>query len=197
MHCEICNWGKGRYLHHHHIIPLSELGEDCKENIIMLCPNCHAEAHKIGIEIFNAQHHLIGKKIDALKLKAMQTYIKIFLEHCFPSEENPKLTSLTNVEQTIADYLSLRFKFTHIEAMSLHLGVTPKNLMSSLTDTTMEDINNGKIPKNKLDSVAVFEETEKFKRNADKILKELLEKNENYKIVHRMFENLNKSKHIT
>lgn len=49
-----CQWCKRRgfemtngdlYLETHHIIPLSEKGEDREENIVVLCPNHHREAH--------------------------------------------------------------------------------------------------------------------------------------------------------
>lgn len=33
------------YLEVHHIVPLAENGEDCVENAIALCPNCHRKAH--------------------------------------------------------------------------------------------------------------------------------------------------------
>ncbi|MDB0030127.1 HNH endonuclease [Opitutales bacterium] len=33
------------YLEVHHIIPLSENGEDAVDNAMALCPNCHREAH--------------------------------------------------------------------------------------------------------------------------------------------------------
>lgn len=35
----------GYYLEVHHIIPLSENGEDSVENAIALCPNCHRQEH--------------------------------------------------------------------------------------------------------------------------------------------------------
>ena len=33
------------YLEVHHVIPLSEGGEDTVKNVIALCPNCHREKH--------------------------------------------------------------------------------------------------------------------------------------------------------
>lgn len=33
------------YLEVHHIIPLAENGDDTLENVIVLCPNCHRQAH--------------------------------------------------------------------------------------------------------------------------------------------------------
>jgi 5-methylcytosine-specific restriction endonuclease McrA len=33
------------YLEVHHIIPLSENGEDSVDNAIALCPNCHRQEH--------------------------------------------------------------------------------------------------------------------------------------------------------
>lgn len=58
--CKICGWGLGK-THRHHIIPLSEEGEDCEENIIEICPNHHAEA-TFDYEMFNKEFGLTGKK---------------------------------------------------------------------------------------------------------------------------------------
>lgn len=49
--CEFCNesgfvMGNGNiYLESHHIVPLSEDGEDDAKNVIALCPNHHRQAH--------------------------------------------------------------------------------------------------------------------------------------------------------
>jgi 5-methylcytosine-specific restriction protein A len=49
--CEYCSTegfitnGGANYLETHHIIPLSEEGEDIEENVIALCPNDHRRAH--------------------------------------------------------------------------------------------------------------------------------------------------------
>ncbi|WP_444936244.1 HNH endonuclease [Microbulbifer sp. JMSA004] len=50
-YCEFCGaegfktLAGARYLETHHIVPLSELGEDSARNVIALCPNHHRQAH--------------------------------------------------------------------------------------------------------------------------------------------------------
>lgn len=50
--CEQCNKAAPfkhpdgtKYLETHHVVPLSDGGEDTVENSIALCPNCHREVH--------------------------------------------------------------------------------------------------------------------------------------------------------
>ncbi|WP_198402997.1 HNH endonuclease [Pseudoalteromonas sp. 1_2015MBL_MicDiv] len=57
--CQVCGFdfekvygdlGKG-YIHVHHIVPLSEIGKEYEvnpeEDLVPLCPNCHAMVHRI------------------------------------------------------------------------------------------------------------------------------------------------------
>lgn len=50
--CEACGWSLGpdawEALHAHHVVPLSCGGSDGFDNIIALCPNHHAVAHRLG-----------------------------------------------------------------------------------------------------------------------------------------------------
>lgn len=48
--CEICAWRPPDYkmLHAHHIVPLSCGGTDATKNTIVLCPNHHGIAHRVG-----------------------------------------------------------------------------------------------------------------------------------------------------
>ncbi len=54
------------YLEVHHIVPLSEGGGDCLENVAALCPNCHRELHhgmnrlqkRIDIQNYIGTHHV-------------------------------------------------------------------------------------------------------------------------------------------
>lgn len=71
--CEYCG-NKGfltnddkYYLETHHIIPLSENGNDDEKNVIALCPNHHRIAH-YGMGKFNLQNEL-KEKINSLYLK--------------------------------------------------------------------------------------------------------------------------------
>lgn len=56
--CEVCRWrppkalraspaAKG-LLHAHHVVPVSCGGPDDHENLILVCPTCHAVAHAMG-----------------------------------------------------------------------------------------------------------------------------------------------------
>lgn len=56
-YCQLCdskapfkNRDGEDYLESHHIIPLSQGGEDSIENVIALCPNCHRKMHVLGLE---------------------------------------------------------------------------------------------------------------------------------------------------
>lgn len=50
--CEVCGWSLGadawEALHAHHVVPLSCGGADSYDNLIALCPNHHAIAHRTG-----------------------------------------------------------------------------------------------------------------------------------------------------
>lgn len=42
--CQLC--GRRKDLHVHHIKPRSKLGDDCAENMIVLCVRCHRSLHE-------------------------------------------------------------------------------------------------------------------------------------------------------
>jgi hypothetical protein len=57
--CEACDWVPSaeyrkahenwyKMLHVHHVIPAVCMGESKRHNLVVLCPNCHAFAHKMG-----------------------------------------------------------------------------------------------------------------------------------------------------
>lgn len=55
--CEVCGWSPPevfrtrfgrRILHAHHVIPLASGGSDSRRNLVLLCPNHHAVAHRLG-----------------------------------------------------------------------------------------------------------------------------------------------------
>ncbi len=60
--CYMCG-AKGEHLHVHHIIPITKGGQSSLENLMLLCPNCHALAHiKIkGIDFENFLTQLLVK----------------------------------------------------------------------------------------------------------------------------------------
>ena len=50
--CAVCGWHLPTSIHHHqrgcdfhHIIPVCDGGSNTEDNLILLCPNCHREAH--------------------------------------------------------------------------------------------------------------------------------------------------------
>lgn len=49
--CVSCGWqtpdGLRTLIHVHHVIPISAGGDDTTENMVVLCPNCHAIAHAV------------------------------------------------------------------------------------------------------------------------------------------------------
>lgn len=53
LRCEACRWSPpcgpawDGILHAHHVVPLSDGGDDARSNLVVLCPNCHALAHKV------------------------------------------------------------------------------------------------------------------------------------------------------
>ena len=47
--------GARRFVHAHHVEPLSEGGDDVKRNLVVLCPSCHARLHAGAIKIERGQ----------------------------------------------------------------------------------------------------------------------------------------------
>ena len=43
--CEVCDFNFEPILQIHHIVPISEFGNNQPENIICVCPNCHKMLH--------------------------------------------------------------------------------------------------------------------------------------------------------
>lgn len=50
--CEICGFDYKPVLQIHHIVPVSEFGNNQRDNIICVCPNCHKTLHHI-YTVFN------------------------------------------------------------------------------------------------------------------------------------------------
>lgn len=44
--CQLCSYAIPETLNIHHIIEKKNGGTDYKENLLLICPNCHAEIHK-------------------------------------------------------------------------------------------------------------------------------------------------------
>lgn len=45
--CEVCGFNYKPILQIHHIVPVSEFGNNQRDNIICVCPNCHKALHHI------------------------------------------------------------------------------------------------------------------------------------------------------
>jgi hypothetical protein len=67
--CKICGW-LGIRTHFHHIVPRKFSGSDNNNNLIELCPNCHADACD-NEERFALKNNLIGEKISKEKEEAL------------------------------------------------------------------------------------------------------------------------------
>lgn len=48
--CEVCGFHCPLILVIHHVKPVARLGRGNKENLIALCPNCHAIVHSVDLE---------------------------------------------------------------------------------------------------------------------------------------------------
>ncbi len=51
--CELCDDDAKFILEHHHIVPRSKNGSDSTDNLIALCPSCHAVVEKFRSSIRN------------------------------------------------------------------------------------------------------------------------------------------------
>lgn len=55
--CEACGWrppplpGAHNIMHAHHVVPRAAGGDDGAQNLALLCPNCHAVAHRLLMSI--------------------------------------------------------------------------------------------------------------------------------------------------
>ena len=107
--CEICGFKDKVEIHH--IIPLGKDGAHCKENIILLCPNHHAEVEK-GRLILERE----GKCIDNLeeKKEKLLRFSKLLTDYVF-SQLNPE-----EYEQLI----KLSKEFSREEAIAFNLGIS-------------------------------------------------------------------------
>lgn len=61
--CKICK-AKGVDLHEHHIIPKSRGGDDSKENLVLVCIECHGKAHDVS---FRGDSGLISEAMKSVK----------------------------------------------------------------------------------------------------------------------------------
>ena len=79
--CEICGFDYKPILQIHHIVPISEYGNNQQDNIICVCPNCHKTLHHI-YSMFNGEK---GEYIDSLEsaygTNVYKTMIEVLLRY--------------------------------------------------------------------------------------------------------------------
>lgn len=77
--CVVCGFDAYIILHTHHILPISK-GGDCSEgNLVTLCPNCHAAAHKLREK---KQTHELGHYFGILARRYTTDQILKLAELC-------------------------------------------------------------------------------------------------------------------
>ena len=81
--CVICDHNFSVFLNQHHIVPVSRDGDNEIENLIFLCPNCHALIHK-GIS-YMERFKKLG--YDDTKTHKMMRGLKNHIEELFPKEK--------------------------------------------------------------------------------------------------------------
>lgn len=116
--CKLCGW-VGVRTHMHHIIPIRHHGEDIMDNLIELCPNCHADA-TVDEKRFAKKYNLIGKEFSEDKLKALVRGSKLFCDiRIF------NMTYITD-ETVFEEYVRInkKYKFDKYDYVAFIMGVT-------------------------------------------------------------------------
>lgn len=118
--CKLCGWN-GVRTHMHHIIPKRYHGEDTKDNLIELCPNCHADA-TMNEKDFAIKHKLVGKKFSKDKIKALVRGSKIFC--------NIEILNIAYIaDKTVFEeyeQINKKYGFNKYEYIAFIMGVTSK-----------------------------------------------------------------------
>lgn len=83
MLCERCsresNHGESFYLHRHHKIPRRRGGSDEDDNLLYLCPSCHAiEEWKLWHKERGQEHALQAHQIGARVLPGFESFFPAF-----------------------------------------------------------------------------------------------------------------------
>ncbi len=63
----------------HHIVPQSQGGEDTFENLIVLCPNCHARVHKgeidrKSVKIYKSNLSVLNDRYNAMGRRVLKKF---------------------------------------------------------------------------------------------------------------------------
>lgn len=115
--CKICGWEGSTHLHH--IIPLSDYGEDLEKNIVEICPNHHSEAQDNEKE-FAIKYKLIGERFTKEKLQDLSEgsiLFGYFTNNNSNNNEKEKLITIIN-----------KYKFDKIDFIAFMMGVTRKSV---------------------------------------------------------------------
>ncbi len=115
--CKLCGW-KGR-THLHHIIPVSNYGEDTLKNIIEICPNHHSEAQSHEEE-FAIKYNLTGERYSKEKLKSLSEGSLLF--------GRSSVDELDEDEQSRLLEIINKYKFDKIDFIAFMMGITRKSV---------------------------------------------------------------------
>jgi hypothetical protein len=135
--CELCDYPHSVI---HHIIPLCFGGENCKENIIYICPNHHHEAHhnttnrEDAYLNFIEKYNLNGKMISENKKEVMKLITKSFFEK----------------DWNLLAYYIIKTRISLTESLSYCLGITVRQLKKQYWDNEIHPIDKHLIEQVKL-----------------------------------------------
>ena len=115
--CKICGW-KGM-THLHHIIPISDYGEDTDKNIVEICPNHHSEAQDSEKE-FSIKYNLNGERYSEKKLKLLSEASLLF--------GRSSIEKLTEAEEKRLSEIINKYKFDKIDFIAFMMGITRKSV---------------------------------------------------------------------
>lgn len=132
MACEICEWNEG-YCERHHIIPLKDNGKDIEENIMILCPNHHSEATKLGYKLFNLKYNILRGIFDN---KELLNDIALFYYSFFErwNADNPNTIIAIKQNKEIFEYIIKVCKennWDEIDMLSQLLGTNRRNFINT------------------------------------------------------------------
>jgi len=115
--CRICGWSGSTHLHH--IIPLSDYGEDINENIIEICPNHHSEAQN-DEEEFAKKYNIEGIRFSKDKLESLKDASIMFARGIGGNSSSPDFKELCNIID--------KYKFDKFDLIAFMMGITKKSV---------------------------------------------------------------------
>lgn len=79
--CEICGFNYRPVLQIHHIVPISEFGNNRADNIICVCPNCHKTLHHIYSVFKSGKEEYIDPLIQAYGSDVYKNIRKVLIRY--------------------------------------------------------------------------------------------------------------------